>query len=51
MTELPLDRGLPDASAAGRPVHLVCWGLGVESTAYLVEVLTSPERYGLDRPT
>ncbi|WP_410570673.1 hypothetical protein [Amycolatopsis sp. cmx-4-61] len=48
MTELPLDLGLPDASAAGRPVHLVSWGLGVESTAYLVEVLTSPQRYGLD---
>jgi hypothetical protein len=48
MTERPLDLGLPDASAGGRPVHLVSWGLGVESTAYLVEVLTSPQRYGLD---
>ncbi|MFI5593488.1 hypothetical protein ACIA5G_51265 [Amycolatopsis sp. NPDC051758] len=48
MTELPLALDLPDASTPGRPVHLVSWGLGVESTAYLVEVLTSQEHYGLD---
>jgi hypothetical protein len=47
VNEQPLDLELP-ALVAGRPVHLVSWGLGVESTAYLVEVLTAPHRYGLD---
>ncbi|WP_284741793.1 hypothetical protein [Amycolatopsis sp. RTGN1] len=33
---------------AAEPVHLVSWGLGVESSGYLVEVLSDPDRHGVD---
>ncbi|RLK58465.1 hypothetical protein [Actinokineospora cianjurensis] len=53
MSEQPLELllGLDhDAGSAitPAPAHLVSWGLGVESSAYLTEVLSSPERYGID---
>lgn len=51
MTELPLDLKLPAVPTPGQHVHLVSWGLGVESTAYLVEVLSDPDRYGIDPAT
>lgn len=52
MNEQPLDLflGLPHAGSAiaAEPVHLVSWGLGVESSAYLTEILTRPHMYGID---
>jgi hypothetical protein len=52
MTEQPLDLllGVPHTGPAitAEPVHIVSWGLGVESSAYLTEILTRPHRYGID---
>jgi hypothetical protein len=31
-----------------RPLDLVSWGAGVESSAYLTEILTNPARHGVD---
>jgi hypothetical protein len=41
---------LPTVRAPGttEPTHLVSWGLGVESSAYLAEVLSDPDFYGVD---
>lgn len=30
------------------PPHVISWGAGVESSAYLVEVCTDPDRHGID---
>lgn len=43
---LPLD--LPDTSTEPTDAHVTSWGLGVESSAYLVEVLSNPDRHGVD---
>jgi hypothetical protein len=44
-----LNLALPDTvPVAAAPAHLVSWGLGVESSAYLTEVLSDPDFYGVD---
>lgn len=48
MTGLPLDLSLPATPTPARPVHVVSWGLGVESSAYLTEILSVPDQYGID---
>lgn len=48
MTAAPLGLVLPGGTSANTTAHVVSYGLGVESSAYLVEVLTSPERHGID---
>ncbi|RSM68681.1 hypothetical protein DL991_41160 [Amycolatopsis sp. WAC 01375] len=53
MSEPALPLELPHRGITGdaRPLHVVSWGLGVESSAYLVEVLSDPDRHGIDPST
>jgi hypothetical protein len=36
------------SAVLAEPAHVVSWGLGVDSSAYLTEILTAPERHGID---
>lgn len=48
---LPLELPHRGNTADADPLHVVSWGLGVESSAYLVEVLSDPDRHGIDPST